>query len=69
MVVSALSLRELSNVLLGAAESVGREINLHVMTADEYRNRMAQGDHFVTNVLGGPKLFVVGSQRDLETMA
>jgi predicted nucleotidyltransferase len=69
MVVSALSLREVSNVLLGAAESIGREINLHVMTAEEYRNRMAQGDHFVLNVLGGPKLFVVGSQRDLETMA
>ncbi len=69
MVVSALSLRGVSNVLLGAAEAIGREINVHVLTAAEYRKRLARGDHFVTHVLGGTKLFVVGSQRDLETVA
>ena len=69
MVVSALSLRELSGSLLGATETIGREINIHVLTAAEYRKRVTRGDHFVTHVLGGPKLFVVGSQRDLETVA
>jgi DNA-binding transcriptional ArsR family regulator len=69
MVVSTLSLRELSNVLFGAAESIGREINIHVMPSAEYRKRLTQGDHFVTHVLGGPKLFIVGSERDLEAMA
>lgn len=69
MVVSALSLRELSNSLLGAAETIGREFNIHVLTAAEYRKRLTRGDHFVTHVLGGTKLFVVGSQRDLEAVA
>jgi predicted nucleotidyltransferase len=69
MVVSTSNLRRLSSVLAGAAESIGREINIHVMNSDEYRQRMARGDHFVKHVLGGPKLFVIGSERDLETLA
>ena len=68
MVVGLLGLRELTSLLEGTAEKLGREVNPHVLSEVEYRSRIEQGDHFVTNVLSGPKLFVVGSQDDLETM-
>jgi len=67
MVVGLLGLRELTSLLEGTAEKMGREVNPHVLSEVEYRSRIKQGDHFVTNVLSGPKLFVVGSQDDLET--
>ena len=68
MVVGLLGLRELTSLLEGTAEKLGREVNPHVLSEVDYRSRIEQGDHFVTNVLSGPKLFVVGSQDDLETM-
>lgn len=68
MVVGSLGLRKLASVLRGTAEILGREINPHVLTEVEYRDRIERDDHFVSNVLSGPRLFVVGSQDDLETM-
>lgn len=68
MVVGSLGLRELTSLLGGTAEKLEREINPHVLTEVEYQDRIERADHFVTNVLSGPKLFVVGSQDDLEAM-
>ncbi len=68
MVVGSLGLRELATILEGTAEKVGREINPHVLTETEYRDRCQRGDHFVANVLSGPRLFVVGNQDDIEAM-
>jgi len=68
MVVGSLGLRELTSLLAGTAEKLGREINPHVLTEVEYQERIERADHFVTNVLSGPKLFLVVSQDDLEAM-
>lgn len=68
MVIGSVTLRELSALLSGAAEVIGREINTNVMRADEYRNRAREADHFVTHVLSGPKIFIIGTQDDLESM-
>ncbi len=69
LVIGGLTLRELATALQGAAERVGREINPHRLTEEEYRQRLERGDHFVTHVIAGPKIFVVGSQDDLAAMA
>ena len=68
MVLGEVGLRKLSSLLSGTAERVGREINPHVMTAEEFAKRKAAGDHFVTSVLSAPKLFVKGSEHGLEAM-
>jgi hypothetical protein len=49
-------------------EKIGREINPHIMTEDEYRKRVKTKDHFVTNVLDGPKLFIIGTEDEFEAM-
>lgn len=68
MVIGDLGLRELTVLLSGASETVGREVNPHVMTESEYRKRRRGGDHFVRHVLEGPKLFLVGTEHELEAM-
>jgi DNA-binding transcriptional ArsR family regulator len=69
MVIGNIGLRKLASLLAGAAEAVGREINPHVMTRKEYRQRQRAADHFVTQVLHGSKLYVIGKEDDLNAMA
>ncbi len=38
------------------------------MKEAEYRKRLKAKDHFVTHVLDGPKLFIIGTKDDFEAM-
>ncbi len=68
-VIGKIGLRDLSELLSGCSEKIGREINPYVMTGDEYRKRVRSGEHFISNILNSRKLFVFGTEHDLETMA
>lgn len=68
MVIGAVGLRALSSWLSGVSEQIGREINPHTMTVEEFRRRKEKGDHFLTNVLESSKLFILGSEDDLAAM-
>ena len=68
MVIGEVGLRKLTSLLSGIASRVGREINPHVMTPEEFAKRKMDRDHFVISVLGAPKLFVKGTEHELETM-
>ncbi len=69
MVIGNIGLRRLSSCLSEVSSQVAREINPHVMTEAEYRNRLKSKDHFATRVLSGPKLYVRGNANDIEAMA
>ena len=68
MVMGSVGLRKLTSLLSGLANRLGREINPHVLTPEEFAGRRKQGDHFVTAVLNSPRLWVKGTEHDLETM-
>ena len=68
MVIGAVSLRALSGWLSGVTEQIGREINPHTMKVEEFQRRLKKGDHFLSNVLKAPKLFIVGNENDLAAM-
>lgn len=68
MAIGSIGLRNLTAALSGVSEEIGREINPHVMTAKEYKKRLDGKDHFVTNVIGGKKLFIVGTQNEFAAM-
>jgi len=68
MVIGAVGLRALSSWLSGVSEQIGREINPHTLTVEEFRRRKEKGDHFLSNVLESPKLFVIGNENDLAAM-
>jgi DNA-binding transcriptional ArsR family regulator len=68
MVIGELGLRDLSGLLSGVEERIGREINPHVLQEDEFRKRLRAKEHFVTSVMESPKIFIIGSQDELEAL-
>lgn len=68
MVIGQLGLRDLSRLLSGIEEKIGREVNPHVLHEDEVRKRIRTKEHFVSSVMESPKIFIIGSQNELETM-
>ena len=46
-----------------------REINPVVLTLAEFEKRIREQERFLTSVLASPKIFLVGSEHDLEAMA
>lgn len=68
MVIGSIGLRGLTKLLSGVAEVVGREINPHILTPEEFCERKRNKDHFVTSVLAAPMLFVKGTEHELAAM-
>jgi predicted nucleotidyltransferase len=68
MVIGTISLRQLGKLLSGVAARLGREINPHVFSTDEFAKRAKERDHFLTIVLAAPRLCVIGTNHELETM-
>ena len=64
-IIASIGLREVATRLLGATETVGREINPHVYPVDEFRERWKSNDSFLERVMGSNKLFIVGSEDEL----
>lgn len=68
MVIGSVGLRRLTSLLSGLADRLGREINPHVLSQEEFVERRRQHDHFVASVLNSPKLFIKGTEHELEAM-
>ncbi|HEV8131524.1 MAG TPA: nucleotidyltransferase domain-containing protein [Acidobacteriota bacterium] len=68
MVIGTISLRQLGKLLSGVATKLGREVNPHVLTPEEFVKRRKARDHFITTVLSQPRLFVTGSEDELKAM-
>ena len=68
MVIGQLGLRDLSRLLSGIEEKIGREVNPHVLHEEEFRKRVRAKEHFVSRVMESPKIFIIGSHHELEAM-
>jgi predicted nucleotidyltransferase len=69
MVIGNVGLAQLSPVLRKAEKRLGREVNVTNCSVDEFRKKVAEGDHFLTTVLKASLQFVKGEQRDLDAVA
>jgi predicted nucleotidyltransferase len=65
LVIGRVTLRQLSKLLAGVAEKVGREINPKVFTPEEFHRRKRSGDHFLKNILSEPRIFIIGDEHEL----
>jgi len=65
MVLGGASARALRSALARADRALGRSVNEHVMTKDEWRARLRKRDPFLTNVRSSPKLWVIGNEDGL----
>jgi predicted nucleotidyltransferase len=65
LVVGDLGLRDASTRLVPALREIGREPNIIVLSEKELQKRAAAREHFVSNLLDGPKLWLVGDDDEL----
>jgi predicted nucleotidyltransferase len=68
MVIGRLGLRNLTGLLAGVSENLGRDINPHVMSLEDFRTRTASGDHFISQITASRKIFIIGDQDELAAM-
>ncbi len=69
LVIGDVGLREVTRLLSGIGEQIGREINPHVLPRAEFLKRKGEKQAFLLRVLTASKLFIVGDPHDFETMA
>jgi len=62
------SLRELSSLLGDAADIIGRKINIQVMKVQDFSQKIAVNEHFITSVMVSPKLMIIGTEHELANM-
>ena len=65
LVVGDVSFGDVITAIQGAEKRLGRDVNPTVFSEDEFRTKVLAKHHFVTSVLGQPKMFVVGEDDDL----
>jgi predicted nucleotidyltransferase len=65
MVVGKATLDQVLSRLSTVEKSVGRPINPTVYSVAEFKSKRAARNHFLTSVLKGPKVFLVGDEDEL----
>jgi len=65
MVVGDVDFGEAVSALRPAQDRIGREVNPSVFAPEEWRRRVAGGDHFITTIQREEKLFLIGDEQDL----
>ena len=69
LIVGDISLREATRLLEPATERLDREVNPVIFPAKEIREKIGRKDHFVTQVIEGPKIWILGSHDELARLA
>jgi predicted nucleotidyltransferase len=69
MMIGAAPLSEVAPVIRKSEEELGRAVNPTVYSPAEFRRRIQEEAHFLKTVLGEKRLFVIGTQDDLEKLA
>jgi predicted nucleotidyltransferase len=62
-----LSNSDLINQLLGTEVRLGRSINTTIYTAADVRQRLKDGNAFLTRVFEQPKIWIIGNESDIPT--
>jgi predicted nucleotidyltransferase len=65
IVVGRVSLSEVVRAVSGVARSLGREINIRVMSVSEYRSRLKIENSFEMRIQSGPIITLIGGTDDI----
>jgi len=68
LVVGQIGSRKLSSILGPLGREVDREINPVLYTEQEFSEKIKTRNHFVRQMLSGPKIWLIGSEDDLKKM-
>lgn len=62
--VTGISGLKLAELLGDLQNELGRSINISQFTSDEYRQRLAQKDHFLSRVIEGPRIEIIKQKNE-----
>lgn len=65
IVIGTVDYAVLSEAMSRVSTDVGRSVNAKLYRSGEWRRKLAEGNHFLTAVASGPKLFLVGNEEVL----
>jgi predicted nucleotidyltransferase len=68
MLVGEVDLMALSEVIASLEDQLGRSIHYVVLSQVELRQRLAEQDPFLTNVMSGPKILLIGEENGLRAV-
>ncbi len=63
------SMHDVVSALAEAQRDLQREVNPSVYRTEEFCRKLAQGQHFLSSVVSGPKLFLIGDENELARLA
>jgi predicted nucleotidyltransferase len=69
MIVGQVGLADLTPALRRAEGQLGRAVNPTLYTREEFATKLHAGHHFLTTVLDGEKLFILGDPYELAAAA
>jgi len=69
MVIGSCTFGEVVNAMSRAQRKLGREINPTVYPLKEFRQKVLAEHHFINTVLKEPKIFLIGDENDLRSLA
>jgi predicted nucleotidyltransferase len=69
MVVGSTSFGEVVGLLSSVEEQLAREINAVVYPVPEFKKKVKEDHHFVSTVLEGEKIFLIGDESELRRLA
>jgi predicted nucleotidyltransferase len=59
------SMQDVVTALVEAERDLGREVNPSVYRTGEFCRKLAQSHHFLSSVVSGPKIFLIGDENEL----
>ena len=68
LVVGNITFGEIVDLLLPAEEILSRELNPVVYSLDEFKRRLSEDHYFISSILSGNKIFVVGDENELQSL-
>jgi len=68
LVVGNITFGEVVDLISPAEETLNRELNPVVYTLSEFNRRVSENHYFISDILSGDKIFVVGDENELQSM-
>ena len=67
-VVGNITFGEIVDLLSPAEETLNRELNPVVYSLSEFNRRLSENHYFISDILSGDKIFIVGDENELQAL-
>ncbi len=69
MILGDIELKTVVPILRRVEDQVGREVNPTIYRPEDFRQRLAAGEHFLSRIIARPRIMVVGGENELAGLA